>query len=480
MEFFFRVSISLGIILLPIINANAIVIRHDVNDQKYIDLGQQYSSSVAYAGGCAATVLSKYWLLTAAHCIAGREHNFFTAEHLGKDYRIEKMLLHPKFDKKQKELFDIALIQLKEPISNGTPAKLYTSSDELGRQVVFVGRGAFGNGEKGLIKSDSIERGATNKVVSVSNQTIGFRFDEPENATEFEGISSRGDSGGPAFFEVDSKRYVVGVSSFQERKGLKEGTYGVYEYYPRVSLYVDWLNSAMRKAKTPLLPRHPVIEAVKNDDPVQFKIQLSKTQKLNKKVEILSEAIYQSVMYDRVAMAQELLKSGMDVKNVKINKMSIFDFALIKGRNNYFDMVLTNTIGQHDVHEPTSTVLPLVIATFNSDAKLMERVQFIVNQGVDINAKTADGDTALIATGWNTDNLELLKFLVERGADVNLANNDGNTPLMDAASLGKVEILRYLLVAGANTTLKNKNGKTALDLARGKNNEEIIGLLMAY
>lgn len=472
--------ISMAFVLLAVIESHAIVIRHDVSDQEYIDFGAKYSASVAYVGGCAATVLSDYWLLTAAHCIAGREHHFFAAQHLNKDYRVERMVLHPQFDKQLDELFDVALIQLKDPLINAVPAKLYVDSDEAGKKVIFVGRGAFGNGKQGLLRSDFIQRGATNKITSVSDQFIGFVFNKPEAATELEGISSRGDSGGPAFIERGANLLVVGVSSYQERNGLQEGTYGVYEYYSRVSLYVDWLNEVMKKEKKPQLLQHPIIDAVKNDNLKQLKSELSKATALDGKAEIINEALYQSVLLDRVTLVEELLKSGVNIKNITIDNLSVFDFALIKGRNNYFDTLLKNSESKRNLHKSTSAVLPLAIATFSDDPKLMQRVKLLIDQGADINAITVDGDTALITAGWNTNNLNLIKLLVKQGANVNLANNDGNTALMDAASLGKVDLLQYLLSKGANPALKNKHGKTALDMARGKNNQVVVDLLERY
>jgi hypothetical protein len=41
----------------------------------------------------------------------------------------------------------------------------------------------------------------------IESQVVGFTFNKPEPATELEGISSRGDSGGPAFIESGSNLY---------------------------------------------------------------------------------------------------------------------------------------------------------------------------------------------------------------------------------------------------------------------------------
>jgi len=466
------------LIFLTIKNVNAIIIRHDIEDKKYKEFGEKYSASVAYVGGCAATLIEKTWLLTAAHCVQGREKQFFTATHLKNKYRIEKIIVHPEFDEKNDELFDIALIQLKDFINTGRPVKLYQADDEQNKPVAFVGRGTYGNGRDGLIRDDYMQRGATNTVSKVTEQVIGFRFDPPKRATTLEGISSRGDSGGPAFINLNSQLYVAGVSSYQEKNGFKEGTYGVMEYYTRVSKNISWLDAVIDNTTAAHIPKHAIIDAIKDNNLTQFKKLTNK--QLLENYPILNEMFYQTVILDRIIFAEELITNGININKVTIDQSSLFDFALKYDRTNYFDMLLTKTSGAKSIHKRDSTILPLLVSKFNDDKQLINRVKQVLAQGANIDAKTNSGDTALIVAGWQTNNLELINLLVRHGADLNIPNNNGDTPLMDAAYLGKIEILNYLLQNGADPKLKNKRGKTALDLARNKNNHKASTILDSY
>ena len=459
-------------------SANAIIIRHDVDDVKYHQLGEEYSLSLAYVGGCAATLIDRTWLLTAAHCVKGKEDSFFTTRHHGSNYRIEKIFVHPHFDRKNDEEYDMALVQLKDPITTGKPATLYSTKDEKGKPVIFVGRGTYGNGREGLLKDDDIQRGATNTVISVSKQVIGFRFNSVENATQMEGISSRGDSGGPAFITLGSQLYVAGVSSYQDRGGLKEGTYGVMEYYTRVSTHLDWINTVMNNTQAATLPEHLIIEAVKNNNFPQVK-HLIDIDVLKSDV-ILNEIFYQSVVHNRKEVMEELIEQGVEIERVTINHSSLFEFALSHNRKEYFDKLLKKTRLEKNIHNQDSAVLPLLISKYSNDRNMIDHVKLVVLQGANINARTSSGDTALIMTGWKTKNLKLIQYLVENGANINIANNNGDTPLMDAAYLGKAAILAYLLESGADTTLTNKRGKTALDLSQSEKNVEEINLLTSH
>lgn len=234
--------------LIAISQAHGIVIRHDVSDKKYLELGEQYSSSVAYIGGCVATLVEPKWLLTAAHCMRDEGTNLETALHLEAPYFVEKIFVHPSSD--------IALIQLKEPVRNGKPVNLYNQTNEIGQTVVLVGNGVFGNGRDGLIVDDGKNRGAANTVIGTTQYNLVFLFDRPETATSLEGISGPGDSGGPALVEMNELLYIVGVSAYQKGNGFEEGHYGVKEYYSRVSTHYPWLREIIDNTKPAHVPEH--------------------------------------------------------------------------------------------------------------------------------------------------------------------------------------------------------------------------------
>jgi ankyrin repeat protein len=455
------------------LSANAIVIRHDISDQKYIKLGQQYRASIVQIEGCTGTLIDKYWLLTAAHCAAGREDQLFRAGHLDQTYRIESITIHPNYNAHDVSAYDIALIQLKEPITNGKPAKLYPFNNEKGKQVVFVGNGVFGNGRDGLIRQDFTLRGATNTIVELTDKTIGFTFDSPQNATVLEGISGPGDSGGPAFVTIDSQLYVVGVSSHQVINSFDEAHYGVNEYYTRVSTFFQWVTSVIENTDHALPPpSHLVIDAIKANNRERLVESIDNEVVIN--LPIMNEALYQSVVLNRIDLAKLLISKGVETKCISIFNMSLFEFSLLNGRNDFFEMLLNGVKSAENLHGSESTILPLLIASFSDDPELLNKVKRAVSQGANINAKDNSGNTALLLAGWSTDNILLIRYLIESGANINESNKNGDTALMDAAYLDKPELLRYLLLSGADPSLKNLNGNSAMDLATNNSNRELI------
>lgn len=471
--------IALGVSLMPFKNAEAIVIRHDRDDQKYLDLGDQYSDSVAYLGGnrCASTLIDDYWVLTAAHCVKNAELAILTVLHKDNVYRVGKVLIHPEYKNGK---HDIALIQLTEPVANGKPVKLYMQENETGKSVVFVGRGEFGDGQLGVTGSDGKQRGATNTIIGTSEHWIEFKFNQAEEATEIEGISGGGDSGGPAFITVDSQLYVAGVSSHQDHGEHKVGSYGVTEYYTRVSRYSDWVNEVIANTEpgSSIVPDHPLIDAIKNDDESELKKAIDTEVFENEAV--INEAFYQTLVLGRVSMAKELINQGADLRSVVINQLSLPELAILTEREDYAKMLVLDCRHLRNIHKPQSKVLPLLVALFDDDSKALEPVGILLDQGANINARNDRGDTALILAGWQTSNLELVRYLVENGADLNISNNNGDTPLMDAAYLGKNEILRFLLNSGADTSLRNGAGYSAQGLAWKRKNLKAFASILLH
>ena len=93
-------------------------------------------------------------------------------------------------------------------------------------------------------------------------------------------------------------------------------------------------------------------------------------------------------------------------------------------------------------------------------------LDFLIKQGVSVNAKTNFGGTALIGA-TEMDKPEAVAFLLTHGANPNAQNSDGETALHRAFNNDMHNpnrgIIRLLLRKHASLFVKNKTGKMPLD-----------------
>ncbi|AMO99811.1 ankyrin repeat family protein [Collimonas arenae] len=123
-------------------------------------------------------------------------------------------------------------------------------------------------------------------------------------------------------------------------------------------------------------------------------------------------------------------------------------------------------------------------------------------QGIDLNLRARNGDTALMIasykgkvaavkalldkeaepnnTGWTAlhyaaaiGNDEIVQMLLDASAYIDAGSPNNTTPIMMAARAGKIMTVKLLLDSGADATLKNDVGMSAIDLARKFDHNDI-------
>ena len=125
-------------------------------------------------------------------------------------------------------------------------------------------------------------------------------------------------------------------------------------------------------------------------------------------------------------------------------------------------------------HSPAGYT-PLHLASFFGQPAA---AKLLLDRGASVDALSTNAMklTALhsAAAGGNAETVDLL---LERGADPNAKQHGGFTPLQSAAANGNVPMVKSLLLRGADAAAVSDDGRTAADLARAKDNDEVLTLL---
>src|SRR5262244_3030818 len=126
------------------------------------------------------------------------------------------------------------------------------------------------------------------------------------------------------------------------------------------------------------------------------------------------------------------------------------------------------------------------ITAAGSDLRLIEAVQnqnlqqvsSLLNQHVDVNARSGDGSTALLwAAHW--DAVDTAALLIRAGADPNAANDFRMTPLSQACTNGSAAFVGLLLKAGANPNTPIATGATPLMTCARSDSGDAVRMLIA-
>lgn len=95
-------------------------------------------------------------------------------------------------------------------------------------------------------------------------------------------------------------------------------------------------------------------------------------------------------------------------------------------------------------------------------------VSDLLRSAADINARTLDGNTAVLLAIQNNYNRSLRLLLARPEIDIQVVDNDGDNVLTTLASYGDegtIQILRSAGLHGLNTSKRDKNDCTALEIA---------------
>ena len=121
---------------------------------------------------------------------------------------------------------------------------------------------------------------------------------------------------------------------------------------------------------------------------------------------------------------------------------------------------------------------PLMVAANYEGPDFLEMVKLMINAGAKVDVQDETGMTALMKAAMNHHKPETIRYLVSKGADINAKTLQGETALMIASRTARSEVVAYLIEAGADLKAKNEKGQTAMAVAKEAGYPDVINVLM--
>jgi uncharacterized protein len=181
---------------------------------------------------------------------------------------------------------------------------------------------------------------------------------------------------------------------------------------------------------------------------------------------------------DSSALLQLLLDYGADIGVTDNEGQNALYKAASHGNVSMMETLVNLGLSIHTVESSTGYTLLMIAAA----GRHMQAAEWLLQQGVPVNAANLDGCTALHAIFGSSScgGAAMIELLLANGADVNQRTKCHQTPLDIAAHVGNVQCAKVLIAAGVDVNNAGHRGLASLHVACISEHASMVKLLFEH
>ncbi|CAH8649668.1 unnamed protein product [Schistosoma intercalatum] len=195
-------------------------------------------------------------------------------------------------------------------------------------------------------------------------------------------------------------------------------------------------------------------------------------------IDLLSIEDFIAILHDH---SPSLLRDV--IQSIDENNSTCLHYSVGHGAWQVVNLIL-DTGHAHPDHINRSGFSPIMIATLSNitDSSALKTLSRLFSMGdVNLCTNTSARQSPLMLAALH-GGVDICSLLIAHGANINAQDTSGNTALMYAIEHGHIDVVKCLLgCRDLDLTLVDNNDKNALDVAKSKNDLEILNLIqLAY
>ncbi|MEM7084888.1 MAG: ankyrin repeat domain-containing protein [Bacteroidota bacterium] len=179
-----------------------------------------------------------------------------------------------------------------------------------------------------------------------------------------------------------------------------------------------------------------------------------------------------------LSLLHYFIKAGASFNSTDTYGNGIFNYASKGGNTWVLDQLIE--LGAAVNIKTTNDSNAMIMANRGTRGKVntLEAFKYLELIGVKPNTVTKSGFTPLHALSFKNKDLTIFRYFLDQGVDVNQKDENGNTALLNMTKSNDLASIRFLVEEGALVNEVNDKGESALMLAVKQNDVEAVEFLI--